>query len=185
MTKTTVEECIVWIDEMEKALAQGSGDGGTGTRVFGNILTWMQEKTAPCFVIATANDITKLPPELLRRGRFDEIFFMDLPNTTERQEIFKVHIRKRRRDPAKFDLEKLAAASAGYVGAEIEQALIDAMYLGFNDGGREFTTEDVIASVQRQVPMSVSAKESITALRRMLTEGRAQSASNTELIDSE
>ena len=117
---------------------------------------------------------------MLRRGRFDEIFFLDLPNKTEREQILRVHLRKRRRDPARFDLSALAERSATYVGAEIEQAIIDAMFLGFNDGGREFTTEDVLRSLDRLVPMSTSARESIESLRRMLTEGRAQSASAAE-----
>jgi AAA+ superfamily predicted ATPase len=172
----TVAPCIVWVDEMEKALAHGGQDAGTSTRVFGSILTWMQEKKAPCFVVATANDIATLPPELLRKGRFDEIFFLDLPTLDERKEIFGVHLRKRRRLPPDFDTARLAQESDGYVGAEIEQAIIDAMYVGFN-AGREFTTEDVSAALKRQVPLSVSQRETIDALREWLQAGRAQSAS--------
>jgi AAA+ superfamily predicted ATPase len=175
----TIAPCILWIDEMEKALAHGGLDSGTSTRVFGSILTWMQEKTAPCFVVATANDISSLPPELLRRGRFDEIFFLDLPDFSERVEIFSVHLRKRRRLSQDFDLNSLAANSEGYVGAEIEQAIIDAMYVGFNDHEREFTTDDIIVALRRQVPLSVSQRETIDALRSWLKEGRAQSASFT------
>src|SRR5205085_10770421 len=145
---------VVWLDEVEKALASGGLDGGTSTRVFGTILTWMQEKTAPVFVVASANDISRLPPELLRKGRFDEIFFLDLPTLEERKEIFAVHLRKRKRLPGDFDLERLARAAEGYVGAEIEQAIIEAMYVGFNVG-REFTTADVAAALKRQVPLSV------------------------------
>jgi SpoVK/Ycf46/Vps4 family AAA+-type ATPase len=173
----TVAPCVVWIDEIEKGLAHGGLDSGTSTRVFGTILTWMQEKTAPCFVVATANDIASLPPELLRRGRFDEIFFLDLPTEEERREIFSVHLRKRRRMPQDFDVAALAAQSEGYVGAEIEQAIIDAMYIGFNDDQREFSTQDVLQSLRRQVPLSVSQRENIEALRNWLREGRAQSAS--------
>ena len=103
----------------------------------------MQEKKAPCFVVATANNISKLPPELLRRGRFDEIFFLDLPNKTERSAIFRVHLRKRDRDIENFDIEKLVEATDGFVGAEIEQAVIDAMFIAFDDDSREFTTEDI------------------------------------------
>ena len=180
----TLAPCLVWIDEMEKALAHGGLDSGTSTRVFGTILTWMQEKTAPCFVIATANDIAALPPELLRKGRFDEIFFLDLPTDDERQEIFSVHLRKRSRLTADFNLGKLSQASEGYVGAEIEQAVIDGMYLGFN-AGREFTTEDILVSLARQVPLSVSQRETIQMLRSWLHEGRAQSASFRELVDAE
>ncbi len=180
----TVAPCLVWIDEMEKGLAHGGLDSGTSTRVFGTILTWMQEKTAPCFVVATANDISSLPPELLRKGRFDEIFFLDLPTSSERQEIFAVHLRKRKRLPADYDLPTLAQASEGYVGAEIEQAVIDAMYFGFNEN-REFTTQDVLTAIQRQVPLSVSQRETIGALRQWLSEGRAQSASFGETRDAE
>ena len=180
----TVAPALLWIDEVEKALAQGALDGGTSTRVFGTILTWMQEKTAPVFVVATANDISRLPPELLRKGRFDEIFFLDLPTLEERKEIFTVHLRKRKRLPGDFDVERLATAAEGYVGAEIEQAIVDAMYVGFG-AGREFTTEDVAAALKRQVPLSVSARETVGMLRNWLREGRAQSASFQEAREAE
>jgi AAA+ superfamily predicted ATPase len=173
----TVAPCILWIDEMEKALASGDVDGGTSQRVFGSILTWMQEKTAPCFVVATANDIARLPPELLRKGRFDEIFFLDLPTGEEREEIFKVHLTKRKRVVADFDLPRLVRESEGYVGAEIEQAIVEAMYVGFNDRRREIGTEDISQALRRQVPLSVTARETIQMLRNWLREGRAQSAS--------
>jgi len=152
--------------------------------VFGTILTWMQEKTAPCFVVATANDIGALPPELLRKGRFDEIFFLDLPTADERKEIISVHLRKRRRLTADFDVEALAQRSQGYVGAEIEQAVIDAMYAAFNEH-REFTTADVLHALERQVPLSVSQRETIGALRDWLRQGRAQSASFDEVVQAE
>lgn len=180
-----IAPCVLWIDEMEKALAHGGLDSGTSTRVFGSVLTWMQEKKAPVFVVATANDISSLPPELLRKGRFDEIFFLDLPTLEERRDIFAVHLRKRRRLPQDFELERLAAASEGYVGAEIEQAIIDAMYIGFNDNEREFTTQDILSAIARQVPLSVSQREVITYLREWLREGRAQSASFQESQDAE
>lgn len=173
----TVAPCVVWIDEIEKALAHGSSDSGTSTRVFGTILTWMQEKTCPVFVVATANDISSMPPELLRKGRFDEIFFLDLPTEEERKEIFSVHIRKRGRLTEDFDIQQLAKNSKGYVGAEIEQAIIEAMYIGFNDNRREFTTSDILLTLQHQVPLSVSQREKVEALRNWLREGRAQSAS--------
>lgn len=179
-----VAPCVIWLDEVEKGLAHGGLDSGTSTRVFGTILTWMQEKTAPCFVVATANDISSLPPELLRKGRFDEIFFLDLPTSKEREEIFTVHLRKRNRLPRDFDCVQLAQLSAGYVGAEIEQAIIDAMYVGFNEG-RELTTADIAAAVKRQVPLSVSQRETIQGLRDWLREGRAQSASFQEATEAE
>lgn len=181
----TIAPCIVWIDEMEKALAHGGLDSGTSTRVFGSILTWMQEKNAPVFVVATANNIASLPPELLRKGRFDEIFFLDLPTYEERIEILRVHIKKRRRLPEDYQLDQLAMNSEGYVGAEIEQAIIDAMYIGFNDNQREFTTQDILDSLKRQVPLSVSQREAINALREWLREGRAQSASFQEIREAE
>jgi SpoVK/Ycf46/Vps4 family AAA+-type ATPase len=180
----TVAPAILWIDEIEKALAHGGLDSGTSTRVFGTILTWMQEKTVPCFVVATANDISGLPPELLRKGRFDEIFFLDLPTLEERQEIFKVHLQKRGRLPEDFEISRLAGESEGYVGAEIEQAIIDAMYVGFN-AGREFTTGDIAAALKRQVPLSISQREKVEALRNWLREGRAQSASFVEVREAE
>jgi SpoVK/Ycf46/Vps4 family AAA+-type ATPase len=132
------------------------------------------------FVVATANDVQRLPPELLRKGRFDEIFFLDLPTVEERREIFNVHLRKRRRISVDYDIDVLAAASEGYVGAEIEQAVIEAMYIGFNDNQREFTTEDILRSLKRLVPLSVSQRETIGSLRQWLREGRAQSASFDE-----
>jgi AAA+ superfamily predicted ATPase len=170
---------LLWVDEIEKALAHGGLDSGTSNRVFASVLTWMQEKTAPVFVIATANTIEQLPPELLRKGRFDEIFFLDLPTLAERREILNVHLNKRQRSPGDFDVDRLARESEGYVGAELEQAVIDAMYVGFG-AGREFTTDDVSAALKRQVPLSVSQRETISALRGWLREGRAQSASEAE-----
>lgn len=180
----TVAPCILWIDEMEKAFAAGGFDGGTSRRVFGTILTWMQEKTRPCFVVATANDISSLPPELLRKGRFDEIFFLDLPTLEERKEIFSVHLAKRRRLPQDYDVARLAYESQGMVGAEIEQAIIDAMYVGFSQG-REFSNEDLSCTLRKLVPLSVTQRETIQALRDWLHEGRAQSASFQETSEAE
>jgi AAA+ superfamily predicted ATPase len=184
----TVSPCLLWIDEIEKGLSTGGGDGGTSMRVFGSILSWMQEKTKPVFVVATANNIAYLPPELLRKGRFDEIFFLDLPTLRERQEIFEVHLRKRRRMTQSYELDRLARASEGYTGAEIEQVIIDAMYLAYSDvknPGRDFTTDDLLTALQKQVPLSRSQSEAITALRNWLTQGRAQSASFLEKQQAE
>jgi ATP-dependent 26S proteasome regulatory subunit len=175
----TVAPCVLWIDELEKSLSSGGLDGGTSQRVFGSILTWMQEKTKPVFVVATANDVAALPPEVLRRGRFDEVFFLDLPTETERLEILKVHLRKRRRDPGHFDLALLAQISDGYVGAELEQAVIDAMYHAF-DESRDIATADIEAAIRRMVPLSRSQREVIEGLRSWLLDGRAQSASFAE-----
>jgi len=173
----TISPCILWVDEIEKAFAFGSGDAGTSQRVFAHLLTWMQDKTAPCFVVATANNIAALPPELLRKGRFDEIFFLDLPTIEERREIFTVHLKKRKCIPAEFDLDTLAQESEGYVGAEIEQMIIDSMYQAFSENLRRVTTADILSCMKTQVPLSVSQRETVTALRAWLAEGRAQSAS--------
>ena len=175
-----IAPCVMWIDELEKSLAQGDNDGGTSQRVLGTILTWMQDKTAPVFVVATANDVSRVPPELLRRGRFDEVFFLDLPTEAERHAITKVHLAKKGRLTEAFDTERIARESQGYVGAEIEQALIEAMYVAFNDDGREVTTDDFIASLRRLIPISRSQQEAIEYLRQWLLDGRAQSASFEE-----
>jgi SpoVK/Ycf46/Vps4 family AAA+-type ATPase len=172
----TVAPCVLWIDEIEKGFAAGDLDGGTSRRVLGTLLTWMQEKTAPVFVVATANDVGALPPEIIRRGRFDEVFFLDLPTQAERREIIAVHLRKRRRDPARFDVRRLASESDGYTGAELEQAIIDAMYSAFAHE-RDIATEDVITAIARTVPLSKSQREVIERLRAWLRDGRAQSAS--------
>jgi hypothetical protein len=179
----TISPCILWIDEMEKAFSFGTGDAGTGQRVFASILTWMQDKTAPCFVVATANDVSALPPELLRKGRFDEIFFLDLPGYGERKEIYSVHLRKRKCVPEGFDLDVLARASDGYVGAEIEQTVIDAMYLAFNQDMRVITTRDLLQALRAQVPLSVSQREVVAGLRQWLREGRAVSASDAGHVE--
>lgn len=126
---------VLWVDEIEKGLAGGkssNSDGGTAARVFGTLLTWMQEKSSTVFVVATANDISKLPPELLRKGRFDEIFFLDLPNESERKEIFNIHLKKKNRNPSNFNIDKLATITKSFTGAEIEQVLIDALFKSFN-----------------------------------------------------
>ena len=171
-----IAPCVVWIDEMEKGLAHGGNDTGTSTRVMGTLLTWMAEKTSPCFVVATANDVSALPPELLRRGRFDEIFFLDLPSRQEREEILGVHIRRSGRDMAGFDLTAVADRTEGFVGAELAQVVHDALLSAF-DAGRELTTPDLVAAAGRVVPLSVAQRERVGALRSWLAEGRAQPAS--------
>ena len=142
---------------MEKGFSgtQSSGfsDGGTTARVFGSFVTWLQEKTAPVFVIATANQVTLLPPELLRKGRFDEIFFVDLPDDDERRDIFRIHVAKRKRTPETFDVAVLAKQSDGFSGSEIEQAVISALYDAF-DLGRDLKTGDMQQAVGETVPLS-------------------------------
>lgn len=175
----SIAPAVLWVDEIDKAFAGSAGsalvDGGTTARVFGTFLTWLSEKTAPVFVVATANDISQLPPELLRKGRLDEIFFVDLPNETERAEIFRIHIRKRQRDDSKFDIARLVAASDQFSGAEIEEAVISALYDAFDDG-REVTTEDILASLRQAVPLARTMAEQIQRLRQW-AEGRARNAS--------
>jgi len=158
---------ILWIDEIEKGFASAasqSTDGGLSKRLFGTLLTWMQEHKEPVFVIATANDITALPPELLRKGRFDEIFFVDLPGPAVRKQIFAIHLKKRQRDPGPFDLAALSKASEGYSGAEIEQALISALHEAYADKG-ELTTDRVLRALRTSPPLSVTMAESVQYLR--------------------
>jgi AAA+ superfamily predicted ATPase len=164
-----VSPCVLWLDEIEKGLSgatgSGSADAGTSARVFGSLLTWMQEKTAPVFVIGTANDISALPPEILRKGRFDEIFFVDLPQLQERREIFAIHLARRGRDPLEFDLNNLAMASDGFSGAEIEQAIIDGLYDAF-ELDRELSDEDMFRNIKATIPLSKTMESKITALRQ-------------------
>ena len=176
----TIAPCVLWIDEIEKGLAGGDLDGGTSQRVFSSILSWMQEKTAPVFIIATANDVSRLPPELLRRGRFDETFFLDLPTQSEREEILRVHLRRRKRNPENFDIELLAKRTERYVGAELEQCVIDAMYQAFEEGQREVGTDDIIHAIEAVIPLSHAQRERIEGLRSWLETGRARSASFVE-----
>ncbi|MEG3978928.1 AAA family ATPase, partial [Microcoleus sp. herbarium8] len=156
-TAESISPAILFIDELDKAFSGGTGsadsDGGTSSRIFGSFLTWMQEKTSPVFVMATANRIERLPGEFLRKGRFDELFFVDLPTKEERQDIFNIHLSKRRRDISRFDLEQLSNVSEGFSGAEIEQGLVAAMYEAFAQD-REFTQLDIIAAIKSTLPLS-------------------------------
>jgi len=181
----TVSPCVLWLDEIEKGLAgiQSSGyaDSGVTARVFATLNTWMQEKTKPVFVVATANDISQLPPELLRKGRFDEIFFVDLPAECERREIFDIHLKKRKRNPDDFDLDRLAVESRGFSGAEIEQVVISALYSAFEEN-RDLNSDDLLAALQQTVPLSVTMKEDIDLVRHW-AKGRARPASRHGLAD--
>lgn len=173
-TAEAVSPSILWVDEIEKGFSglKSGGDSGTSARVFGTFLTWMQEKTDPVFVIATANDISSLPPELLRKGRFDEIFFVDLPTKKEREKIFKLHIDKRvRGSSVQHELQadddvcrELAEMTAGYVGAEIEQIVISAMYEAFY-AERGLQKSDVVKAIHETVPLSSTQREQILQLR--------------------
>ncbi|MEZ4254123.1 MAG: AAA family ATPase [Polyangiales bacterium] len=156
---------VLWIDEIEKAFGTGGDqDSGTSQRVLGSFLTWLNDKQESVFVIATANDISRLPPEFLRKGRFDEIFFVDLPVADVRKQIFGVHLAKRGRPPGAFDLEALATATEGFSGSEIEQAVVAALYTAFSDTG-ELTTEGLLREIAETRPLSVTMREKVEALR--------------------
>ncbi|MDH5511466.1 MAG: AAA family ATPase, partial [Nitrospinota bacterium] len=182
-TAESLAPVILWIDEIEKGFSgiksSGATDAGVTSRIFGTFLTWMQEKTKAVFVIATANSISDLPPELLRKGRFDEIFFIDLPTEEERKEIIRIHISKRKRDVSKYNIDELAKASHGYSGAELEMAIVESMYTAFGDK-REFNDKDITTAVKESVPLSRTMAEEIQKLREWAYQ-RARLAS--EVVD--
>ena len=182
----SVSPVVFWIDEIDKAFrgsrSSSSGtDGGTSARVFSTFLTWLSEKQEPVFVVATANDISMLPPELLRKGRFDEIFFIDLPTFIERKEIFRVHLSKRKMTPDEFDLDELAQVSNGYSGAEIEEAIISAMFDAFYEK-EKLNTKRLIESIRQTVPLSKTMSEDIDELRKWAND-RARIATSAELVN--
>jgi len=180
----SVAPTVLWIDEIEKGLAGNAGaavtDSGVSARVFGSLLTWLQEKTAPVFVVATANRIDALPPELLRKGRFDEIFFIDLPSAAERRDIFRIHIARRQRDPAAFDLDALSTAAEGFSGSEIEQAVIAGLYYAF-DESTELRQAHVMRAVQEAFPLSSTMGEEISRLREW-SKNRTRPASTAQRL---
>ena len=157
---------VLWIDELEKAFTAhgGDADGGLSRRVLGSFLTWMQERRAPVFIAATANDLTRLPPELLRKGRFDEIFFVDLPTAAEREAVFAIHLRLRRQDPAAFDVGALATATEGFSGAEIEQAVVSSLYRTLHEQ-QALTTAMLLEEIGQTKPLSVVRREDIERIR--------------------
>lgn len=182
-----VAPCVLWIDEIDKAFGNISagidGDSGTSRRVFGSLITWMQEKTSPVFIVATANNVRILPAELLRKGRFDEIFFLNLPTEPERQEIFKVHLQRLRPGRIReFDLSLLSRQSKDFSGAEIEQVIIDGMHRAFGRGSsgnrQDFTTEDIVRAIEETVPLAAIARDQIEALKHWAAEAGARTASN-------
>lgn len=175
--------CILWIDEIDKAFsgADGRGDSGTTSRVFGTFITWLAEKKSPVFVVATANNVQILPPEMLRKGRFDEIFFVGLPNQSEREAIFKVHLNRLRPHNLKsYDLSRLAYETPEFSGAEIEQTIIEAMHLGFSQN-RDFSNEDILMAASQIVPLARTAREQIAFLEDWATSGKARLASRNYL----
>lgn len=172
--------CVLWIDEIEKGVSTESGesDGGVSRRVLGTLLTWMAEREGRVFVVATANAIDALPPELMRKGRIDEIFFVDLPGRAARREMFRIHLARRRQDTAGFELDRLAEASHGYSGAEIEQAVVSALYASHAEGGI-LDDRHVLDELARTRPLSVVAAERVEVLRQWAV-GRAVMADDPE-----
>ncbi len=157
--------CVLWIDEIEKGLATGDSDGGTSRRVLGTFLSWLSDKTAPVFVVATANDVTRLPPELVRKGRFDELFFVDLPNQAAREKILEIHLKNREISIKNFDLQKMAKASQDFSGAELEQAVVAGLYTAYASG-KPLNEALLMAEFLRTRPLAVVMAEQVSALRR-------------------
>ena len=185
--------CVLWIDEIDKAFGSITsgidGDSGTTRRVFGSLITWMQEKTSPVFIVATANNVRILPAELLRKGRFDEIFFLNLPTEKEREDIFRVHIQPLRPSRLReFDLKKLSKSAQDFSGAEIEQVIVDGMHNAFgsivNGQRRDFNTEDILKAIDETVPLAAIARQQIEDLKHWAAEAGARTASqDTQLIE--
>jgi SpoVK/Ycf46/Vps4 family AAA+-type ATPase len=161
--------CVLWIDELEKVFAgsgpdSASSDAGTASRLLGAFLSWMQDRKAPVFVAATCNNVSALPPELIRKGRFDELFFVDLPNQAERKQIFGIQLSRRKRNPAEFNLDQVAAAAQGYSGAEIDAAVQTAMYASYSSK-QPLATQTLLDALKATVPLSTTRAEEIQALR--------------------
>lgn len=190
-TAESMAPCVLWIDEIEKGLAgagsSGKNDSGVSSRMFASILTWMQEKKKPVYVVATANSITSLPQELLRKGRFDEIFFVDLPNEDERKEIVSIQIKKKGRNPENFDIQKIAEQSEGFTGAEIEEAIVSALFNSYADNARELQDDDIINAMKRIMPASKGIMSAtVEGLKSWAKERGIQNAnSKPEKDDSE
>jgi hypothetical protein len=176
-TAEAVSPCILWIDEVEKGFSgvRGQGGGGVAARVFGTFLNWLQDKRSPVFVVATANDLSGIPPEFLRQGRFDDIFFVGLPGPQEREAIFKIHLARRRRDPDRFDLQPLVAASNDFSGAEIEQAVVTGLFTAF-EAGRELETGDMLAACRGTYPLARSRAREITLLTAWASQNARQAS---------
>jgi len=178
--------CILWIDEIDKAFSgmDSKGDAGTTSRVFGTFINWLAEKKSPVFVVATANNIQSLPPEMLRKGRFDEIFFVGLPSQEERRAIFELHLSRLRPHNLKsYDLDRVAYETPDFSGAEIEQTLIEAMHIGFSQN-RDFTTDDILESASQIIPLARTAQEQIQFLQNWAAAGKARMASRDSRLSS-
>ncbi len=177
-TAEAIAPCILWIDEIEKVTQTKGLDAGTSSRVFATFLTWTQEKTRPVFVLATANDVSEMPPELLRKGRFDETFFLDIPTPKERAEIIKIHLKKRRKNPRDYDIIKIIELTDGYVGAEIEQIIKEAILLAYSEDKRDPIIEDFITAKNNTIPLQISQEDKIEELRVWVKKKRAINASD-------
>jgi len=164
-TADVMSPCVLWIDEIEKGIAGRGGETGTSQRVLGTFLTWIAENKSQVFVVATANNINALPPELVRKGRFDEIFFVDLPNTANRAEILRIHLARRDQDPASFDIESIAANADGFSGAELEQAIVSGLYAAHAQGDT-LSTDHILQELVLTRPLSVVMHEQIALLRQ-------------------
>jgi len=163
-TAEVMAPCVLWVDEIEKGMAAGDDDDGLSRRLLGTLVTWLAERRKPVFIVATANDIGRLPPELVRKGRFDEIFFVDLPSRPNRRDILAIHLKKRCLDPARFALDALVQATEGFSGSEIEQAIVSAMYTA-HARGRTMGQADLLAEVQQTRPLSVVMGEKVAEIR--------------------
>ncbi|MFP4030748.1 MAG: AAA family ATPase, partial [Desulfococcaceae bacterium] len=164
-TAEVMAPCVLWVDEIEKGLSLGDNEGGTSRRVLGALLTWMADRPAPVFLVATANDISSLPPELVRKGRLDEIFFVDLPAEEIRMEIFRIHLNRRNQDPSNFDLSKMARATEGFSGAEIEAAVVAGLYSAVARK-ESLSTDHLLTEIANTRPLSVVMAEQVDHLRR-------------------
>ena len=180
----TVAPCILWLDEIEKALGgatQGAADGGVSADALGAILSWLQERQGSVFVVATSNDVSALPPELLRKGRFDEIFYVDTPTMVERNEILEAALKAHRRTSEGIDLSGVSGACDGFTGAEVASLVPDALFAAFADGERSLTTEDLLAAAKTVVPLTKTAAERISKLREW-AKTRARAASSVATV---
>lgn len=191
-TAEAVAPCVLWIDEIEKGLSgvqsSGATDGGVTSRIFSTILTWMQEKTAPVFVVATANNINQLPPELLRKGRFDEIFFVDLPSQKEKENIFSIHLQKNRQNVSSFALDILAQKAEGFNGAEIEECVKEAMFTAYVESQEsniapKLQMIHILDAIKNTVPLSKTMEKQITDLRKFAV-SRAKNASKEIVLEN-
>ena len=180
----SISPCILWIDEIDKAFTNvdNKGDGGTSNRILGTFISWLSEKTKPVFVIATANNIDILPLEIIRKGRFDEVFFLDLPRKDEREEIFKIHLKEFRPNSWElFDYVKLAELSNSFSGAEIRQSIIEAMYQAFYEK-REFKTVDICHAIEQLIPLANLESEQMIKMKNWSLSGRIRLASSNDIF---